>query len=260
MMVLLRRFLIAASYVTCLPVPSDVSGDAGTTDDGMTSPLAGLAKYLPAVGLLIGAFLGALAWAIQIADVDRLLAAVLLASFWLIITNGIHFDGLMDTADGIFSHQPKERMLEIMSDPRAGNFGIMTGFIVFLIKVAALNSLSWNDLLAALVLIPAWGRFAEIMAIGFFDYAKPRGKGKVWHDTMKMPGDLVAGAIPAVAATVIFIINGYWSAAVAALAAILSGLILASWLSRKVGGQTGDTYGAVVEIAETAALVLVALA
>ncbi len=111
----LRRLKITVSYVTCLPLTR--------IDFSEPQLLHGLSKYLPLAGLIIGTMLFTLNSALAITRAEPIVTAFLLTVTWLILTNGLHFDGLMDSADGIFSHQNKERMLEIMMDSRVGNFG-----------------------------------------------------------------------------------------------------------------------------------------
>ncbi len=247
-----KKFALAASFVTCIPLcrlPSDAQSDS----------MSGLAKYLPAVGVLIGLLLAALAIALEIIHANNILTAAFLTVTWLWLTGGIHFDGLMDTADGIFSHREPARMLEIMSDSRVGNFGAMAGFCVCLLKFASLATLPFPALLAALVLVPAWARWCETFAIGAFPYLREKGMGKIWHDTTRCPVDLiVAGALPAVLTVAIIYVGSAWPLIVG-VATIVPGLAASFWLNAKLKGHTGDTYGAVVEIAEFKALLLLAL-
>lgn len=247
----LRRLKIAVSYVTCLPLTRIDFSEANLFD--------GLSKYLPCAGIIIGIILFALNSALSISRAEPMVTAFLLTATWLILTNGLHFDGLMDTADGIFSHQSKERMLEIMSDSRVGNFGAVTGFITLLGKFAAIYSLNGSSLGACLIVIPAWSRWCELYAIGKFPYAKEQGKGKVWHDTTVFPLDLAKGALPPLAVTAAFGLAGHsmvWSAMICTM---LAGIVFSKIMNNKLGGQTGDTYGATVEISEFCALLSLAV-
>lgn len=247
----LRRLKITVSYVTCLPLTR--------IDFSEPELLHGLAKYLPSAGLIIGMMLFTLSSVLSISKAEPLVTAFLLTVTWLILTNGLHFDGLMDTADGIFSHQSKEKMLTIMSDSRVGNFGAITGFIVLLGKFIAVYSLSGAALGACLLVIPAWARWCELYAIGKFKYAKEEGKGKVWHDTTRYPADLFKGALPPLAVTAAFGLAGYplvWSAM---FLSIISGIVFSSIMNSKLGGQTGDTYGATVEVSEFFCLLALAV-
>lgn len=244
----LKRLMIAISYVTCITLARIESEEE----------LHGLAKYLPTAGLLIGMLLAMSLLALLAAHVNSILIAGLLTIGWLILTNGLHYDGLMDTADGIFSHQSRERMLEIMHDPRVGNFGVLAGVAVMLLKFSSLASIHLPSLLITVLLVPAWGRWCETFAISRFPYARDTGKGKVWHDTT-VSGDLVKAAVIPLTITLLFAAIGYPSALICSFGTITSGVTSAYWLNNKLGGQTGDTYGCVVETAEAGGMVISAI-
>lgn len=246
----IHEFCLALSCVTSLPV-------ARLEPD--EQPVA-LAKYLPAVGLVIGAFLLAAGVTLQALAVPHSVSAILLALFWLVLSGGIHLDGLMDSADGIFSHSSRERMLEIMRDSRVGNFGVMSGIVVLLLKICGLISLSGGMILCALLLVPAWARWCEVFAISSFPYAREEGMGKVWHDSTRHPSDLAIAAILPVVATIVCAINFGLQCALAATALpVVAGIAAAFYLAGIIRGHTGDTYGAVVEIAESGGLLLLLL-
>jgi adenosylcobinamide-GDP ribazoletransferase len=250
------RFFLALSYLTCLPVPKltrlrPKGGYPGAlSEDDQAENLAGLSVYLPAVGLVIGTILYCLAKSLNFLHAPALLLATCTSIVWLALTNGLHFDGLMDTADGIFSHQNQEKVLEIMSDPRAGNFAILTGVSVLLVKVAALASLDQKSLPIVLLLTPAWSRFCEAFAIGRYDYLKASGKGKIWHDTTRFPHDLLVGSLAPVLVICLLPRQELASAWAISFFTVAAGLAVSWWLNRKIGGHTGDSYGAVVELAE----------
>jgi adenosylcobinamide-GDP ribazoletransferase len=244
----LRRLALTASYVTCLPM---YKMDIESSDE----MLSGLSKYLPTVGLLIGTCLFLSARALEVLHAPPLVLGATLTVLWFVFTSGLHLDGLMDTADGIFSHQSQPRMLEIMQDPRVGNFGVITGILLLLVKFSALASLASLPLVAAVFVIPACARLAEVYAIGKFSYAREHGKGKIWHDTTDYPRDFWMSAfLPAVCTiAVIWKIQSWKFLAVPAIT-LLAGIICARWLNKKLGGHTGDTYGATVEFAEAAGI------
>jgi adenosylcobinamide-GDP ribazoletransferase len=256
------RFLLTASYVTIFPLSKNIKFAEGAGDEDV---LSGLAKFLPAAGVLVGCLLGLVALFLTAVAAPAMLSGVVVTIAWLIFTGGLHFDGLMDTADGIFSHRDRQRMLEIMQDPRAGNFAVLAGMAVFALKVAALSALfvggGARPLVVPVVLIvlPAWARLAEAYAIGRYQYAKPDGKGKVWHATMKYPADLAQAAI--LPALLSLLLSGFGGAEifVGSLSVCLGGVAAAAYLNSRLGGHTGDTYGTVVEVSETIGLIALAL-
>lgn len=249
----LRRLALTAAYVTCLPIYK-------VNLDTPEEMLSGLSKYLPAVGLIIGGCLVLFARVLEAIHAPHLVLGAALVSFWFIFTSGLHLDGLMDTADGIFSHQSPARMLEIMQDPRVGNFGVIVGVLLLLVKFSGLASLSGSTLLTTLMFVPAFARLAEVYAIGKFKYLKEQGKGKIWHDTTNYPRDFWMSAfLPGLLLAVGFYTSHSMSVLITAAITLLAGMICAGWLNKKLGGHTGDTYGATVEFAEAAGILAAAL-
>lgn len=253
---IINRFATTVSYVTCIPVPGWHRSQKAQEHE---LDLSGLAKYLSAAGLLIGVLLCLSLWLLDLLDTDSILTASLLTIAWLSLTGGLHFDGLMDTADGIFSHQPIARMLEIMSDSRVGNYGVMVGIGTLMIKVAALASLPSAVLYPALLLCPSWARWCESFAMGKFAYLRKEGMGKVWHDTTKFPSDIFTGLIVPLLATCVIILFAPRAILALTVGTIGTGLMMSYALAKKLGGHTGDTYGSVVELAELGGLLLTAL-
>lgn len=244
----LSRLLLAASFVTAFPL-------ARRCHDAQGPDMSGLTKYLPGVGLLIGLVLAGSAFVCHQLMVPALVSGALLTAWWIALSGAIHLDGLMDTADGVFSHRSRERMLEIMHDSRVGNFGAIAGILLILLKFAALASMPFPMVQVAVLLIPVWGRFSETLVIGCFPYARPEGMGKIWHDTTRCPRDIIIAAVVPLLLTALLCLYAPWTALVAlSLAAILTGALASCRLQAILGGQTGDTYGAVVELSEVGAL------
>jgi adenosylcobinamide-GDP ribazoletransferase len=135
----------------------------------------------------------------------------------------------------------------------------MVGVSTILIRSVALACLPIRPLLVALLVIPAWARWCETYAIGRFPYLKKQGKGKIWHDTTQFPGDIYKAALAPFITTLVLLCSGMHIALLVSALTILAGVAAAHWLNHKLGGQTGDTYGAVVELSETVALLAMAL-
>jgi cobalamin 5'-phosphate synthase/cobalamin synthase len=293
----LARFLLTLSYVTCIPFQQDwqvkemvevdeaLQGKQTMQDKEALqetpgsyadeeSVLHGLAKYLPAAGLTIGFLISLLLVLLTKLGVESLLASCIVVLCWLWLTGGLHMDGLMDTTDGVFSHRSRERMLEIMQDSRVGNFAVLIAISSLSIKVFALHALlklsesvkefdTYTLLsmpaIAVILIVPAWARFCEVYAIGRFKYARAQGKGQIWHDSIKYPSDLFVALIPVAIITTAAVFIWGNVALIAAGTTLSGGILTAFWLNAKLGGQTGDTYGAVVEAAETIGLLFSAL-
>lgn len=246
----LKRLALAASYLTSIP---------GLKRAEKQEDLEGLVGFLPLIGLAIGGIMALACQALLLLDANSVLQAFLLVVLWIVLTGGLHLDGLMDTADGIFSGRGRERMLEVMRDSRVGNFGAIAGMVVLLGKTIGLALVPQQILIPLLLLIPAWARFAEASTIVSYPYARDEGQGKIWRDS-NSHSDLIPASIAPFLVLVLFCWQLHSLLPVVILPAVL---IPASMFSHAVadrlGGQTGDTYGAVVEFSETAALLILAL-
>jgi len=252
----LGQLLQTISYITIIPL----AGIAWESDD-----LSGLAKFLPLVGALIGLLLAASFFVLHALSAQPLLSATIIVVLWLIITGGLHFDGLMDTADGLCSHTNRERMLEIMHDSRVGNFAVIVGICTIILKIAALSVLlqvETRGIPLILLLSPCLARLAQAWAIGKYSYARASGKGKIWHDSMRFPQDFIWAAVVPAIILLTAVLLGYSSSYLLLYTGIAAGagILSAAFFNRALQGHTGDTYGAVVELSETLPLVIFALA
>jgi adenosylcobinamide-GDP ribazoletransferase len=137
-----------------------------------------------------------------------------------------------------------------MTDPRLGGFGVIGLVLLLVVKFAALQGIMGKPhALLTLVAVAAVGRFAAVVAAYSFPSARPGGMGDYFRRGLKWPGLSVAVAIAAAAAAPLL-----WRGAVIWAAAAAACLILALVAKARLGGLTGDVYGAIVEGGETLAL------
>ena len=237
----MRGLLTAVGFLTIVPVGRGYrprEGDFGRA-----------AIWFPVVGLLVGLALAGVDWWGRVLW-DPYVAAALVLGVGVVVTGGLHIDGLMDTADALFSRQSRERMLEIMRDPRSGALGVAAGVCVLAAKFAAYGHLSGPDHWRVIATAPIAGRLAMVVALGVFPYAREQGTGT--QMTKETGGRHVVGAIVlgVGGAAALLRTSGFWLVGLAiALAAVLGG-----YASRRLGGLTGDVYGALNELVEVAAL------
>jgi adenosylcobinamide-GDP ribazoletransferase len=242
----MRRFLAAIRFLTVLPV----AGTLGTR----TEDLGGSVPFFPLVGLLLGAAAGLVAWALA-AVVSPMLAAAGLVVVMLAFSGALHMDGLSDSADGMLSSRPRERILEIMKDSHVGAMGVIAIVCVLLIKFASLASVPSASLWAAALLMPLAGRCAIVTHMALLPYAREQGLGKVFCGGRAVGSAIWAMAVLSVAAWALFAWQGL------VIVAICAGVsaILALYFYRKIGGATGDTFGAVCELIELVPAVVLAV-
>ena len=236
----LRKLGAAIAFYTCLPIPG-----------GWTLDFDGIAALAPLVGLLIGGLLTVvevLLWFWGMPDLTRSVVVVL---SWLALTGGLHLDGAMDTADGLAVPDPQRR-LQVMSDSATGAFGAMAGIAILLLKVAALTDFE-QPLGLTLAAVAGWARWGQLVAIARYPYLKPEGKGAFHKRTIRDSEDILPGLVILLGLGGIQIASNpdLWRTAVGtALGGFALAIFTGAWFNSRLGGHTGDTYGAVVEWTE----------
>ena len=245
------ELVAAVRFLSVLPVPGNTQ--LFRSEHTAPHPLIG-SQYFPLVGLLLGLLL----WLLVLVFsplVPQLVLAALLVVALVLLTGGLHLDGLMDTCDGLFGGATRERKLEIMRDSRVGSFGVLGGICVLLLKFALFASVREHSLpLVLLVALPS-ARWAMVLALRVFPSARPTGLGAAFRQAVTTER-LVAAGIMALA---IVLIAGHLSGLIAWLAATVAALALGYWMTRSLGGLTGDTYGTIEELAEVVALLVLVL-
>jgi adenosylcobinamide-GDP ribazoletransferase len=222
-------------------------------------PVVGALLAVPAAGVLLAVEAGGHT------TPRELLAAALAVGVLALLTGGLHLDGLADTADGLGSRRPRDEALAIMRRSDVGPFGVAALLLVLLVQVTALATVrpGWPAA-AALVTAVVTGRVAVLLAAGSrTPAARPDGFGALVASSTSLMARVtaVAALLAAVAGTAVLA----WgqSAALRGVAAVLAGLVAAGLLHgaarRRLGGMTGDVFGAVAEIATAAALMTLAL-
>jgi adenosylcobinamide-GDP ribazoletransferase len=217
---------------------------------GAVAPSPSALSWFPVVGALLGLALGGVWWLADRLWAAPVAAAVVIAAD-LALTGMLHFDGLVDSADGLLPPLERGRRLEVMADPSAGAFGVGVGVVVLLLRWASLAALApapW--LLAAL-----WcgSRLAMAVVAQSVPYARPGGLAGAFLDggRRRVP---VAGVL----LVVVLAAAGRGDAVVGVvtLAVVAAGVVALAL--RRIGGFTGDVLGAAGMLGETAGLLAAA--
>ena len=206
--------------------------------------------YFPLVGLALGGIYYGMDIGLSLIFPSQVTAVFILAA-WLLLTRALHFDGFLDTCDGLFGGFTPERRLEIMRDSRVGAFGVAGGGLLLLAKYAALVSLPH---LSGLLLAPVMGRWLLSMAIFAYPYAREKGLGRDMKDNVRWPQVVLS-------TTVTVLVAWFFAGWTGLLAIVLSGIVLwlgAGFILRRIPGLTGDSYGALCEMTELTVLLLFA--
>lgn len=234
-------FWIALQFLSSLPV----------TLAGMPPPQAMGRSLLwyPLVGLLFGVLL----WLLHVAlgAMPAMLQAALLLSAWVLLSGGLHLDGLADSADAwLGGFGDRARTLEIMKDPRSGPIAVVTLVLVLLLKFCVLMVLIDRGQTALLVMVPVIGRAGLLGLFLSTPYVRAGGLGQALADYLPRSAGRVVLLVTALACWL-------WAGTtalgmLATAAAVFYGL--RRLMLRRLGGTTGDTAGALLELLELGVL------
>ena len=239
-------FWIAVQFLCSLPIRLP----------GMPQPqeLGRSLLFYPLVGLLFGGLLWALNWVLG--GSPLLLHAALLLTAWVLLSGGLHLDGLADSADAwLGGFGDRERTLTIMKDPRSGPIAVVTLVLVLLLKFAALLALIEQQHSVALILAPLIGRSALLGLFLSTPYVRPGGLGQALADHLPR----VAGKQVLLLSALVCVLIAGFSGVFAVVLAVVGFFWLRQVMLRRLGGTTGDTAGALLELLEVAVLVGLAL-
>jgi adenosylcobinamide-GDP ribazoletransferase len=203
------------------------------------------------VGLALGLVLAPASLLFQ-AVVPPLLAAALILAAWAFLTGGLHLDGWADCCDALPATVSRERRLEILKDPRLGSFGGAGLMLLLIAKFAAIASLPHAS--AALVLAPTLGRWAIVNVAAAFPLARPDGMAANFRARLGRR-ELSWSALP------VMLVCGLagWAGLLVFVAAAITAFAFGRWATSRLGGVTGDVYGAACELVETVTLVLICI-
>ena len=243
----MNSFLVGLQFLTRIRI---VRQTVWTAEDFGRST-----RFFPLVGLVLGICYALAAWILISVLGMRALTAALLLILPLLLTGGLHADGFMDTADGVFSGRGRERKLEIMKDSRVGSFGVVAFVLLMFLQFALLLDMSPPLLVPVFFVMPIIGRMAMVLAVSCFPYARADGMGKTFADM----ADRGTVAIAAVTTSVLVIPIGLL-ATLALVLGIVFALLFCRWMTAILGGVTGDVYGAATVLTETIVLAVFSLA
>ncbi|QAA34835.1 adenosylcobinamide-GDP ribazoletransferase [Clostridium manihotivorum] len=240
----MKKLILIIQFMTRIPI--NLSLEVKRED------FADAVRYFPIVGVIVGA-LDMLIYLGTSTFFHGVLPSVFTILSHIIITGGLHLDGVSDTADGIFSGRNKERVLEIMKDSRVGTFGVLALIIIILLRFSALQDMPNINIYTALLVSPVISRSLATLLMYKRRYAREK----------EGLGDLFIGKI---SKTTLFLAL-FIGIGVTLLAARLNGLIVIivgviftlifrTYIEKRLDGVTGDILGASIELNEVIALIV----
>lgn len=239
----MNSFLIALQFLTITPIPyTFIASD---------KQLGNSCAFYPLIGLLIGCLLIFTAFLTN--SFSFQFQATIILIVWVLITGGLHLDGLADCADAwVGGLGNKQRSLEIMKDPAAGPIAVIALVLVLLLKWSMIIVILEQQKLAALVLAPMLGRLAILFLMQFTNYIRTGGLAE------KLLANLPETSVKVVS-LLTSVIAFYYLGVIPIVLIAITLLIIAYQTKKRLGGVTGDVYGAAVELTEVSVLLGVLL-
>lgn len=241
----MKRLVLMFQFLTRLPLPFSVPAEPEDFSKGVI--------YFPVVGMVIGLLLFGTAKCLS-QWLDPFTLAVLLVFFQVLLTGGLHLDGLADSFDGLFSYRSKERMLEIMKDSRIGSNGVLVLIFALVFKVALFHQLLTTGHLGPFLWFAVLSRASSVFSARISPYARPEGMGNFFI------GKVSDGQM-----AITFLMAGMWTflfspkALLLMVAVLLSTYGFCRFCIGKIDGMTGDTMGANTELQELLILLIVVI-
>jgi adenosylcobinamide-GDP ribazoletransferase len=210
--------------------------------------------WFPLVGAVIGALVGGIHAGVG-SLTTPLVGAAVAVSVGILVTGGLHEDGLADMADGFGGGWTADQRLEIMKDSRHGTYGVLALACSVAVRTAAVAALAGWEAVVLVSMAHLLARDWTILALALARPARPGGLGWLVAGATSRRATVVAGTAWLAVALVVLGPSRFAALALAGLAAGAAAL----WLAyRKVGGVTGDVLGGVEQLSESAALVAAA--
>jgi adenosylcobinamide-GDP ribazoletransferase len=235
---MIKSFLMQLGFLTRIPLIK-VKFDNKTFSKGII--------FSPVIGLMIGGFLAGIFLLSSFLN-NKILSSIIIVFSLIIITGGLHLDGLADTCDGIFSYRDKDKILEIMRDPRIGANGTIALIMLILFKIILIYSLlNSENIIKYLLIFPVFARNNIIISSGISNYAgNISGMGE---DIVKNTGikQIIIGIIFTSIICMPVILLRFFIFFIISLIFVLT---FTFYIKRKIGGITGDIIGAIIELTE----------
>jgi adenosylcobinamide-GDP ribazoletransferase len=237
----MKRLILLIQFLTRIPININLD----VTREDLSKSII----YFPIVGYIIGIIL-AVFYKVSIFYFDKIIISFLIVTFEIVITGGLHIDGLSDTVDGIYSGRKKEKIIEIMKDPNVGTFGVLSIIILMIFKFLLIYKIN-NNLFIVLLIMPVFSRFCSVLSSRIGKYSKEDGLGNIFIGQVSNFQLFISFilTLPLLYFNFLlyfaFIIN------------IVFTILFVKYISKKIDGITGDTLGAIVEINEVLFLMII---
>lgn len=242
---MVKRFLTAVQFLTKIPVSMTLE-----EEDFAPQRMASTMVLFPLVGLLLGSLL--IFFDLLVKDLGPLLRNTLLLSFYILLTGGLHLDGLLDSLDGLLPAVEEKRRQEIMKDSNIGAFGAIGLVLSLILNIALLIELPEEVRLYALLSVPVLTRWSMTIAASLFTSRRQEGLAYLFSHSFTRKKSLVSTLLTL---SILLIVHPFTLLLLVSL--FISTYLLGRWIERRISGLTGDSYGFIHEINQIIALLLI---
>lgn len=239
-----NNFLLILQFITRLPLKINLSCEKENFKNGTL--------YFPVVGIIIG-LIQYLVFIILKPIIPIEIVAIFTVLTGVLVTGGLHIDGLGDTCDGFFAFKGEERIIEIMKDSRVGTFGVLAVIFDMVLRISAISVIGQKGLEVSIIAVPCITRAFTILACYIGKPAKPNGTGNLYIANTNLK--YLIGAI-SIAFLVGNLLLGTKPVSILMLGALIITIIFNRFSKVTIGGHTGDTLGANNELVEILLFVL----
>ena len=248
---IVNQIILLIQFMTRIPIPIKVEYSEKQLGKGI--------KYFPLVGYLIGIIIFITGIVLNKYIDNKYIISLLLILIELKLVGLIHIDGLADSFDGLFSYRDKDRILEIMKDSRVGTNGVVVLIFYYLAKLILIAEIISRGDMRCLIIYPIIARMSTSVNAGFGVYARDNGMsiGIIGMNQVK-------DSIFSVILTLLLIILVYYNSGILkGLVMFVAGILFIFYFRRvvykKIGGITGDTMGASLEMTGLVVLLIGAI-
>ena len=222
-----------------------------------------IARFAPLIGIFIG-FLQSFAWLVlRYFNWPNISAALISIGISILITGGLHIDGLMDTADGIGAGPSKR--IEAMKDSRVGAIGVQSLVIILMLQIAAIVKLDFYAPFA-FPLAAFWGRISQVFAIGNYKYIFKKKSVSIHKKHWKGISREIRPSLITVSLTILLflisnnlILSNSFFFILCILSGIVPSILVPYIINKSLGGHSGDSYGSSLVITETTNLLILSI-
>lgn len=235
-------FLSAVQFLTRFPVPSQPYE---------SDPLSRAVKFFPLVGAFVGIGAGLL-YLLLAPHLPKLLTVFIVLSYLVLVTGIMHEDGLADAADGFGGGRDRDQILLILRDSRIGSYGATAIALSLIGRLLLLSSLPAEQIAQYLIASQVLCRWTILPLSYFLPSARTQTLQKVDGQGARIAkltstGTLIGGTLFSFAVAVLVL---RIRSITPILSAILLALVTGLYYKRRIGGVTGDCFGATIQLSE----------